>query len=172
MRRTFCRPLSRMRNEVTVLLFFMLGGCAGVTPQEPTAVYNSAELLPYSRPGTGRIVGQAFLKNVMGEVKYATGNTVWLHPVTSLTTEWFTKHVVHEVPLVLGNPHPDDYSRQTLADAEGRFEFADLPPGDYYLTCLIAWGVPTDIGVLPTGSIAYAKVTVRNGETVKAIVTR
>jgi hypothetical protein len=51
-------------------------------------------------------------------------------------------------------------------------EFAGLPPGDYYVTCGITWGVPSDIGIQPTGGIAYEKVTVRNSETTKAIVTR
>jgi hypothetical protein len=125
-----------------------------------------------SKPGTEKIVGQAFLKNVGGDVKYGAGNMVWLHPVTRLTTEWFTKHIVHGIPLLAGNPRTDDYRRQAIADAEGRFEFNGLPPGDYYLTCSITWGVPTDIGVIPTGEIAYVKVTVRNGETAKAIVTR
>ena len=34
------------------------------------------------------------------------------------------------------------------------------------------WGVPSELGIESTGGVAYAKVTVRNGETVKAIVTR
>ena len=161
-----------MRNRAVAILFFVLAGCASVTPQERTAVYNPAELAPYSKPGTGKIVGQAFLKNLGGDVKYGAGNMVWLHPVTRLTTEWFTKHIVHGIPLLAGNPRTDDYRRQAIADAEGRFEFNGLPPGDYYLTCSITWGVPTDIGVIPAGEIAYAKVTVRNGETAKAIVTR
>ena len=152
------------------LLFCTLGGC--ITPQERTAVYNPAELAPYSRTGTGKITGQAFLKTVGGDVKYGAGNAVWTHPVTSLTTEWFSKAIVQGIPLVAGNPHTDDYRRTTVADAEGRFEFDNLPPADYYVTCAINWGVPGEFGVEPTGGIAYAKATVRNGETAKAIVTR
>jgi hypothetical protein len=105
-------------------------------------------------------------------VKYGAGNVVAIHPVRSLTEEWFNKSVFQGIPLGAGNPHADDYRRTTVADAEGRFEFDGLPPGDYYLTCGITWGVPSDLGVEPTGGIAYAKTTVRNGETAKAIVTR
>jgi hypothetical protein len=161
-----------MRKLAIALLFFALGGCVSVTPQQRTAVYNPSELVPYSKTGSAKIVGQAFLKTVGGDVKYGAGDTVWLHPVTSLTNEWFTKHIVQGVPLAAGNPHSDDFRRQAIADAEGRFEFDGLPPGDYYLTCSITWGVPSDIGTMPTGGIAYAKVSVRNGETTKAIVTR
>jgi hypothetical protein len=128
--------------------------------------------MPYSKAGTGKIIGQAFLKTIGGDVKYGAGNTVTIHPVTSLTTEWYDKVIVKGIPLVAGDPHTDDYRRQTIADAEGRFEFDGLPTGDYYVTCGITWGVPSDIGIQPTDGIAYAKVTVRNGATTKAIVTR
>jgi hypothetical protein len=86
--------------------------------------------------------------------------------------EWYDKTIVQGIPLVAGNPHTDDYRKLTTADGEGRFEFDNLPAGEYYLTCSITWGVPSDLGVMPTGGIAYAKVTVRNGETVKAVVAR
>jgi hypothetical protein len=121
---------------------------------------------------TGKITGQAFLKTVGGDVKYGAGNTVALHPVTSLTTEWYDKAIVQGIPLVTGNPHTDDYRKLTTGDGEGRFEFDNLPAGDYYVTCAINWGVPSELGIVPTGGIAYARVTVRNGETVKAVVTR
>jgi len=147
--------------------------CDRRQPRESRNVYNPAELVPYSRPRTGRIVGQAFLKDIRGDVKYDAGNAVWLHPVTNLTTRWFTKHVVHSVPLVLGNPHTNDYGRQTVADAKGRFEFGDLPPGDYYLTCSITWGRLDRYWRLAYRvNCIYAKVAVRDGETAKPIVTR
>jgi hypothetical protein len=109
-----------MRNEVIVLLFFFLGGCAGGTPQEHT-VYNPAELVPYSRPGTGRIVGQAFLKNVRRDVKYSAGNTVWLHPVTSLTIDWFTRMLFMKFPSSSATHTP-----MTIADGPLRTPKVDL----------------------------------------------
>jgi hypothetical protein len=74
-----------------------------VTPQERTTVYNPAELARYSKTVTGKIVGQAFLKTLGGNVKYGAGDIVWLHPATALTTEWYTKHVVQGIPLVARN---------------------------------------------------------------------
>jgi hypothetical protein len=123
-----------IRNAPIALLFCALVSCSIQHPQERTAVYNPAELVPYSRTGTGKIIGQAFLKTVGGDVKYGAGNTVVIHPVTSLTTEWFSKVVVQGLPLVAGNPRADDYRRTTIADAEGRFEFDNLPQGDYYFS--------------------------------------
>jgi hypothetical protein len=159
-----------MRTLALALVACALAGC--IEPQARTAVYNPAELVPYSKPGTGKISGQAFLKTVGGDVKYGAGNSVWIHPVTGLTTEWYDKVIVQGITLVPGNPHTDDYRKSTVADGEGRFEFDGLAPGDYYITCPITWGVPSELGIEATGGIAYAKVTVRNGETAKAIVTR
>lgn len=105
-------------------------------------------------------------------MKYGAGNSVWIHPVTSLTTEWYDKKIVQGIPLVAGDPHIDDYRKSVVADGEGRFEFDNLAAGDYYVTCAITWGVPSELGIEDTGGIAYAKVTVRNGETAKIIVTR
>jgi hypothetical protein len=137
-----------------------------------TAVYEPREYAPYAGTGTGKITGQAFLKTVGGDVKYAAGNLINLHPVTSLTREWFERMVVQGVPLGEGNPHSDDLRRLTQADAEGRFTFDHLPPGDYYVTTNLTWGMPTSFGIMPTGGIAYARAHVENGQTATVIVTR
>jgi len=95
--------------------------------------------------------------------------------VTSLSTEWFTKSVIQGSSVGrtdLRQIKSNAYERHTVGDGEGRFEFTGLPQDDYYLTCKITWGVPNEGLVQMTGGVAYAKVTVRNGQTTKAIVTR
>ncbi|MBV9997679.1 MAG: hypothetical protein JO015_01065 [Verrucomicrobia bacterium] len=162
-----------MRKLVLIAMVVAVAGCAvAPAPQPRTAVYNPSEYAPYGRKGNGRILGQAFLKTVGGDVKYGAGCDVVLHPVTSLTTEWFEKHIVQRIPLQAGDPRGDQYAVRTIANGEGRFGFEHLPAGQYYLTCVIKWGVPSDIGVLPAGGVAYAKVTVPENGTVAAIVTR
>lgn len=165
-------------RRIDFLLFCLLAGC--ISPQTPqiqplTAAFTEAEYAPYLKPGTGRIAGQAFLKTVGGDVKYGAGDDVYLNPVTSLNTEWFAKGVLAGKPV--GRTRPDQiksstYERHAVADAEGRFEFENLPSGNYYLTCKITWGVPDEGIIQTTGGVAYAKITVRNGQTTKAIVTR
>jgi hypothetical protein len=157
-----------MRRLLPVITALLLSACT----VQRTAVYDPREYAPYAGTGTGKITGQAFLKTVGGDVKYAAGNMITLHPVTSLTREWFEKMVVQGVPLGAGNPHSDDLRRLVQADAEGRFTFDHLPPGDYYVTTNLTWGVPTSIGVTPTGGIAHAKTHVVNGQTTQVIVTR
>lgn len=139
-----------------------------------TASYNAAEYAPYRKPGSGKVVGQAFLKTVGGDVKYGAGDNVALMPVTSLTSDVWNKLVLQNLPVqnLLATPHVLDCGRKAVGDGEGHFEFDNLPPGEYYLYCVILWGVPGESGVQSTGGIAYAKVSVRNGKTTRAIVTR
>jgi hypothetical protein len=74
------------------------------------------------------------------------------------------------------------YNRQTIADAEGRFRFERIPPGEYYIVCQITWEVPNpnyrnefsplfgENLLKTTGGTACAKVRVGSGEAVNAIV--
>jgi hypothetical protein len=158
-------------RKIFIAALILLAGCA-TSPIQRTAVYNPAEYAPYAHPGNGRIIGQAFMETVGGDVKYAAGNPVILHPVTSYTTEWFEKTIVQGLKLTQGDPRGNQYVMQTTANAEGRFAFEHLPAGQYYLTCPIIWGVPGPSGIESTGGIAYAKVTVPPNGTVAAIVTR
>jgi len=57
-----------MRNPAIALLFCARVGC--ITPQERTAVYNLAELVPYSRTGTEKIM--AINAQPLEKVKLAT----------------------------------------------------------------------------------------------------
>jgi len=162
-----------MKKLVLIAIVLAVAGCAvAPAPQPRTAVYNAAEYAPYGRKGNGRILGQAFLRTVGGDVKYGAGYDVVLHPVTSFTTEWFEKTIQQGIRLQEADSRGDQYAVRTIANGEGRFGFEHLPAGQYYLTCAIHWGVPGNIGVLPAGGIAYAKVTVPENGTVAAIVTR
>jgi hypothetical protein len=60
---------------------------------------------------------------------------VTIHPVTSVTTEWYDKVIVRGIPLVAGNPHTDDTGGKPLrtlkADSSSAggalFEIRDAP---------------------------------------------
>ena len=77
------------------------------------------------------------------------------------------------------DPRLAAYRRTTVADGNGNFEFKQLPPGEYYVSCGIYWEY-LDAGYaasgyavrMPTGGIAYGTVRVANGEIAKVIVTR
>lgn len=156
-----------------LLLALALAGCAAPL-EERTATYNEAEYARYAGRGTAKIHGQAFLKTVGGDVKYGAGSTVYLYPVTSMTTEWYDKFLVQGKSLKAGDDRMMKYSRQIVADGTGNFEFEGLPAGDYYLVCNIFWGVPTGLTFAPigeTGGAVHTKVIVAAGENKRVILT-
>lgn len=150
----------------------MLAGCA-VSPKPRLSTFNPEDYEPYVRSGTGRIVGQAFLVTRGGDVKLGAGRQVILNPVTPYSTEHYERHVLKGEPLEQPDPRVSQYSRETIADGEGRFRFDNLPAGEYYVLCWITWEVATGrYSTYQTGGIAHAKVTVREGETAEVVVTR
>lgn len=159
-----------------ILLAFLtlaLASCA-VPQQERVAKYDSAEYARYAGNGSSRITGQAFAKTVGGDVKYAAGNTVWLYPVTSMTTEWYQTAIKGGKPMKTGDQRMMQHSRSTVADGSGNFEFSGLPAGDYYVVTQVTWGVPTGMQFFPieqTGSALHAKVHVSDGESKRVILT-
>lgn len=157
------------------LVLLGLSGCLTQTPYQRQAPFIEAEYKPYAVAGTGSISGQAFLKTRAGDVKYGAGNEVWLNPVTTYSTEWFENAVIPYRAITPPDRRTSDYARRTIADAEGRFKFERLPPGEYYAVCSIIWQYPGGYqgSLVSTGSIAYAKVRVGDGEQVaNVIVTR
>jgi hypothetical protein len=56
--------------------------------------FNEDEYLPYAGDGDATITGQAFLKTRGGDVKYGAGNTIFMNPVTSYSTEWMDRAIL------------------------------------------------------------------------------
>ena len=77
-----------------------------------------------------------------------------------------------------GDPRALRATRSTTTDRLGRFTFTNLPPGEYFLTCEITWDVPSiSIRSLEVkrgikSILAYGRVNVGSGETVRIQVTR
>lgn len=160
---------------ILVFAFLGLSSCVAQAPYQRQVLFDEAEYKPYGVAGTGSISGQAFLKTRAGDVKYGAGNEVWLNPVTTYSTEWFENAVVPYRSITPPDRRTSDYARRTIADAEGRFKFEKLPPGEYYAVCSIIWQYPGGYqgSLVSTGSMAYAKVRVGDGEQVaNVVVTR
>lgn len=160
-----------MKTLCILMTTALLAGCAAQQIQKRTVAFHAAEFAPFQGSGTATIKGQAFLKTRAGDIKLGAGNTVYLMPATPYTDEWFQKSVVGNA--LLEQPvNLDRYQRKTVADAGGNFEFADLPPGKYYVTCFIGWEYATGgYGSSLTGGIAHAIAQVSAGETKKVIAT-
>lgn len=156
-----------MRMLLAFLACAMLAGCN--TPKDRLATFDPAEYEPYAKSGSGVIVGQAFLRTRSGEVRYGAGQNVHLNPVTSYSTEWYERWVCGSDVLKPADERASNYSRQAIADGEGRFRIEGLPAGEYYVACWIFWEYGSGI---ETGGVAHAKVKVQSGQTTNAIVTR
>lgn len=129
----------------------------------------------YTRKGSGKITGQAFLKTKGGDIKVGAGNTVRLLPATT----W-----VESATLVAGDfgsflaaltpasrAKVDSIDRECEADASGNFEFTDLPDGEYLLETNITWEIPGVYGSTTTGGRVTRYVAVRDGKPVRVMLT-
>lgn len=153
-----------MRLAFAVLLVALLSGC--IYPR--LATFDESEYAPYAKPGTGSISGQAFLKTRGGDVKYGAGNEVVLNPVTTYSTEWFQQAVLQNRRLKPADARTDNYHWVTIADGQGNFRFDNLPAGEYFVACGIAW----QVGASATGDWVHARVTLREGEHVERVILK
>jgi hypothetical protein len=145
-----------------------LVGCVP-TPQKRQAAFIESEYAAYDRAGTGAIEGHAFLRTNGGDVKTAAGKPISLNPVTSYSTEHYQRSVIGLNTLEGPDPRCDKYYRETIATVDGGFRFDGLPARDYNVFAPIQWLASQH---QYAGSIAHAKVTVREGQTIKVVVTR
>jgi dipeptidyl aminopeptidase/acylaminoacyl peptidase len=130
-------------------------------PRQPRRTrFVASEFEPYGGPGDGVIEGRAFLIEPDGGRVFCQNETVFMNPVTSLSTEWYERNVIAREEL---EPiQPTGYHRITRSDAEGRFRFMDVPPGSYYLGCR----------AVPEEGFAHGKVALGPGETVSTELVR
>lgn len=156
-----------------------LTGCGTVAPKpQPaiTAPLIMEELQPYLEHGDAEVSGQAFLKTRGGDVKLAAGNQVALLPDTPFMREGLTI-------LQTTGAYPSNYTpeirkqlepaiRRVIADAEGRFSFAGVPPGNYILQVRIVWEVPGYYGLTQTGGLVLKPITVKPGDSQVVMLTR
>lgn len=142
-------------------------GCARRGPRSPTWLPQSeareAEYRPYMAPGTATLTGQAFLTRRDGGVVKAAGRKVTLDPATSVGAEWWDKvgRLWLQAHLVPPSEAFWKARRTVVADADGRFKFADLPAGRYYVRSEVTWEVG---GYYPTqGGLVGKLIEVRPG---------
>lgn len=160
-----------MRYAIGLLV--ALSGCLAYLPRDRQVPFDPAEFEPYGHTGTATVTGQAFLRTMGGDVRYAAGLPVLLMPNTYYTSEWFQIVVLREENLKPADPEADKYTRQTIADGEGRFIFRDLPAGEYFAVCKITWAYPGYYGyAYYTGGWAYNSFKIDADETLNIVLTR
>ena len=166
------KDIIKMRLSPSVLLFvIIIFGCIQA-PHKIMSPINDNELAPYLKKGTASIVGQAYRKLGWHDVKYGSGDTIYLMPVCAYTSEFIlgVLSVKREETI---DHRLIPYVRKTVVGSEGHFAFLKLPAGSYYVMTVINWegasGYKGSLAV--TSGVAYKLVSVSKGEHVKVIVT-
>jgi len=148
----------KKRTIVLIHVLLLLAACEQKIIR-PTVPFDQVEIERALKPGNYTISGQAFAKTQSGNVKYGAGNTITLLPLTAYIKQVFAlqgqkdafTHVEVDKRIL-------DYARKTTADAEGRFKFSNLSPGEYYIETTISWLIQTPYGKMETGDTVKATV--------------
>jgi len=159
-----------MRTFPLIISALILCGCAArVIPV--TVPFTDDEYARYSGAGPCSVQGQAFLKTRGGSVKYAAGEDVKLLPYTPYLAEILNINAVYGQQALATDQRYWSTKRNTVADAEGHFEFSKLPCGDYYIETRVTWEIPISAYTSETeGGVVSSPVTLREEESPKKIV--
>ena len=166
-----------MRFAIIAGLALILSGC-GVEGGLPLRTTIKAEFDPYemefaTKPGTGKIVGQAFIRRSDGGVDSASLKRVLLIPKSRYTDEIVGQYAGNynkSIEVSNFDQRLGSFVRFLVADAGGAFMFLNIPPGQYYLIT----GVDQRVSALIAGyntvpKSLLAQVTVKDRGTVTAI---
>lgn len=162
----------------------VVAGCAPVATQGPLAplpmlnAFDPRQAVYIHRNGANSIRGQAFLRQSGGGVVTCAGADVRLFPRTTYGDERVQKAYGSSaeaeatqriVGIILEDPDPRwvEHMRQTVCDADGRFQFTDVADGAYFVETEVRWFVAR---YGSQGGPVIAPVTVEGGQAVDLIV--
>ena len=156
-------------------------GCATAPATEVpiSAPFNKSDVAWFNGTGAGTLAGSAFLRTKGGTVKTCAGYDVQLLPYSAYAAERIRFIYGSETSGNLFGPRrawafkpdePEFYKalKKAVCDANGEFEFDNLPNGDYFVIAKVTW----DIGkVFDEGGTMMEKVSITNGATEKVTLT-
>lgn len=102
---------------------------------------NQREYASYRGSGAATISGQVTMTLQDGTVLDGSACQVRLTPITTESKKYI-ENVVMTGGTSPWKENADSVWWLATADQEGRFRFEEVPAGDYYLTCLVAWREP------------------------------
>ena len=92
--------------------------------------------------------------------------------MTSYSNQWYKVVYLTGNQIAVGDPRYESFLLRTIADADGRFRFENVPPGYYYLVSHIVWEIPSYASIQYTGGYVCSIIQVENDKTTEAILTR
>ncbi len=141
-----------------------LGACNGVSPPtvQVSTPFVPSEYTKYAATGSGRIEGQAFLRQNGGGVVTCAGSPVLLVPDTAFIREAIS---VARTGAVIGlggaqlSIAPKDALKRSTCDAQGGFVFERVPAADWVVTTEVKWQVAGN----QQGGTLLKNVSVKSG---------
>lgn len=119
------------------------------TPVPVQSDFDEEEIAWFKQKGSGSISGLAKFKSREGEVRFGDQFVVELMPVGSYTVERLGRiygnpdsgsvYLQDGIPRFIPDPEAYHTTIKTVCDAEGRFEFTNLPKGEYYAIAFMIW---------------------------------
>lgn len=162
-----------MRRVALLVAAGLSLGCAGRpggTALAPEAPGDPAEYAPFMVEGDAIIEGRAFVRTRHGGTHYAQYFPVYLDPVTSYSRRLHERGAWAVDP---DSPALDTLFVRARQEAtpveEGKFTFAGLAPGWYYVSTLVIWD---DGSVIPQSFVLRDSVRAQPGRTVTVVLTR
>jgi hypothetical protein len=160
-----------MRTKLAgLLLAAALASACGVQPREhaPTWTplpFDEAEYAALPKTGTDVVRGQVLASTGEGQVRKGAREEVLLIPATTYRDQWYIEKLMQgKAATAEQDARYSKYDRRSVTDADGRFEFIDVPPGPYYVLGRVVWSVAAPGGAMQ-GGLLIRKVQVENGRT-------
>jgi hypothetical protein len=152
----------------TIVFGLFLCGCA-YTMKTPFDPVHHKRFVVTAR-GTAGVKGQAFAVQRGGGVVYAAGCEIELYPNTPYFQE-MNSAIRRGRRIDNYAPEAREYIRETVADAEGRFEFKNVPAGYYCLLTNITWEVPNGTAFMTQeGGAVFVDVNLKSDEVADVIM--
>jgi hypothetical protein len=160
-----------MKKQLLTLVILSLSLMGCIEPKRITVPFDEKSFAIYKQKGTATVQGQAFLKTAGGDVKYGAGNQIMLLPYNDYVKEVKTLKTARHIQLANEDLRWQDYSKSTISDAQGKFEFKNIPAGEYLLETEITWGVPSQFGLQQTGGVVRKPFKITDGEVANIMLT-
>lgn len=160
-------------TQTRIALFFgilILAGCQSI-PGRTAKMQNTFdvnEYKAYTEKGPGKLSGQAFLKQNGGAIVTCAGNDVYLIPDTAYFREMLTLAKRRTKPETEADKEEMRKIRlKTVCDAQGNFEFNDVPLQKYIIVTTVEW----KIGYNRQGGGLIQHIEFENSTPIKTILS-